>query len=71
MSTARLVTVGTAHGARTVTRITNDAAGLPVGTVTDSGAGMLRTRDAFGRITEVTDAMGATLRQGWMTTQIS
>ncbi|MER5556209.1 hypothetical protein ABT001_31850 [Streptomyces sp. NPDC002793] len=58
-----LITVRDAAGG--LTRITNDAAGLPVGMTTDSGASMLCTRDPFGRVTEVTDAMGATLRQGW------
>ncbi|WP_255311172.1 RHS repeat-associated core domain-containing protein [Streptomyces viridosporus] len=47
-----------------IVRITNNAAGLPV-TVTAANGTATCVRDAFGRITAVTDAEGGTLRQGW------
>ncbi|MEV6420624.1 RHS repeat-associated core domain-containing protein [Streptomyces sp. NPDC051662] len=48
-----------------VTRITSDAAGLPLRITAPDGASTVCARDAFGRVTTVTDALGGMLRQGW------
>ncbi|MGW3208392.1 hypothetical protein [Streptomyces sp. NPDC001135] len=45
--------------------IRTDSAGLPVSITAPDGARATFVRDAFGRVTEATDALGATLRQGW------
>ncbi|MEU3774324.1 RHS repeat-associated core domain-containing protein [Streptomyces sp. NPDC032472] len=47
------------------TSITNNAAGLPMVITARNGARATCTRDAFGRVISVTDALGGTLRQGW------
>ncbi|MEV6297643.1 RHS repeat domain-containing protein [Streptomyces sp. NPDC051896] len=39
--------------------------GPPVSITAPDGARVIFVRDAFGRITEATDALGGTLRQGW------
>ncbi|MGW5679516.1 RHS repeat-associated core domain-containing protein [Streptomyces sp. NPDC003860] len=46
-------------------RIRNDEAGLPLKITAVNGAEAVCTRDAFGRVTDVTDALGGRVRQGW------
>jgi YD repeat-containing protein len=53
------------NAAGEVTRIRNDAAGLPVEITAADGARVSLARDRFGRVTEVTDALGGTLRMAW------
>ncbi|MFF8264258.1 putative T7SS-secreted protein [Streptomyces virginiae] len=48
-----------------ITHVVNNRAGLPVEVTAPDGATALYVRDAFGRITHVTDALGGTLTQQW------
>ncbi|MGW2740823.1 hypothetical protein [Streptomyces sp. NPDC001450] len=48
-----------------ITGIRSNSAGLPVAITAPDGARATFVRDAFGRVTRATDALGETLRQGW------
>lgn len=50
-----------------VSRLEPDAAGLMVSITAPDGTTARCVRDAFGRITEITDAAGGILREGWTT----